>query len=1083
MRMTETTGLKRLGALLTAGVLGACFFGPDSRADLKRGEVEKKRVSAEAVGAAGLTSAEETAFSARFTQEVWPLLSRQESGCTGCHTGKNASQLRLDPSAEVNFKALLLDGHFDAENASGLLGRVSSPPSPAKMPPAPAKAWTDEEIGVLRSFVNDLYTKRRRGTQPADEMFPVTLNAPYTGKSPAAGTDNTFLTYTQLRGKIKTIFNDDWKRDNRDLFIENLAQFGGADFVRSFNESTRPTAPFFSGLDLLSKDVASRAYLLSTGPFAGRVSALPSPLKLTSPSPLYRAEINRLYRKLLYREASSQEMTQAFGFIKTLYGQKAALSTQNYDLRFELTAKDENGLETELPFRIRVTNDGLALGQVFVDQNAPALNDEKAHLAQQPLPGAYTFRTGEADQCVIVSNEGTRRQVILHGIEISSVQTSDAKSTKKKIIVTDPTVKAEGSWRMDWDHGVPCYRDENNHKGASRLVFPIKVDQPGDYRITLLWRSGGKDDYAENLPVEVQHFGKTTIATPPVEAAPPPGEARFTVDMSDDTVSFRDLKTAFRFRPGDGVEVSNRNTKRTVSVDALRLTPVHGEGKPLLILVNEASGHENWKEYKRQDYTFYKPVSPKMKTDEDKDKGKLALFYKPEVKKNEFNTNAFYKVEVGYPGEERNDTAVPVTVKAAASSPIVRVASPYHAAVGAAVQLDAGGSYNVQGRPLKFLWRQVGGAKAAIQTPASSKLVFTVPPMTPDQAAWEGLCRALMKHPDFVYTRPLSLAKVTDPETKKRLQLVKIAQDLVNRPPTEAELRRLATGASLSQLTDDYLASAEFADAYFHRVRLYLESHGTEEDDEPARLWTWIALNNRSFKEILTAEYTVGTDWKKQPRPAFHGKSGLLTMKGFVKGKPGLPHYNYSAQVCEKFLGYVFEVPEEVVKIRNGLTAASTTAPGSVCYSCHKILTPLAYQRTRWTDEGVYREKDAAGHAIDDSDNNLVAAYGFKGKGMEAFATQAANKERFVRTLLQTHFIFFFGREMRLEADERGLYKRLWQTVHSSNFKIKSLIKALVTSPEYLSGTMKPNPPDVRSLRPRKPFKHPPFNRHDLAFR
>lgn len=1088
IRLAKETIYRGASAFLTLGVLGACLLGSDSRADLKTKETPKKADSGISVSASGLTTGDETLFATRFSKEIWPLLSRKESGCTACHTGKNASQLSLDPAAEVNFKAMLGDGHFDAENVGGLLARVSAPPSPAKMPPAPFKAWTEGEIGVLRSFVNDLYAKRQKNTKPTDEMFPLTLATAYKGKPLSTGTDNTFLTYTQLRGKIKTIFNDDWQRDDRDLFTENLAQFGGADFVRSFNESTRPTAQFFSSMDLMSNDVASRAFLLSTGPFSGRAQALPSLLKMTLPDAQYRLQINRLYRKMLYRDATETELKSAFGFIKTLYAQKKGIAAQNYDLRFELTAKDENKLETVLPFRIRVTNDGYAIGQSFVNENAPAGKDEKAHLAWQTLADTYTFKAsktgaGENEQCVIVGNEDTHRQVILHGIEIASTLPGD--TMKKKILVTDPTVKAEGSWRMDGDHGIPCYRDENNHKGASRLVFPVKVEKSGDYKVTLLWRPGGVDDYAENLPVEVQHYGKTVIALPPLASVPPKGEAHFTVDMSDDTVSFRDLKTAFKFRPNEneGVEISNKNTKKTVSLDAVRLTPTKNEGKPLLILVDEATGHDKWKEYKNQSYTFYKPVSPKMKTDEEKDKGKLSLLYSPSVKKAEFRENAFYKVEVGYPGENRNDTAVPVIVKAAASSPIVRVAAPNHAVVGSQVTLDAGGSYNVQGTALRFSWRQVGGAKVTLKNPTTSQLTFTLPSMTPEQAAWEGLCRAMMKHPDFLYTRPLTLATTKDPATKKRLQLVKIAQDLINRSPNETELTFLEKGATLAQMTERYLASTEFADAYFHRVRLYLESHGTEEDDEPARLWTYIALNNRPYKEILTAEYTVGTDWKKQSRPTYHGKSGLLTMKGFVKGKPGLPHYNYPAQVCEKFLGYVFEVPEEVVKIRNGLTASSTTAPGSVCYSCHKILTPLAFQRTRWTDEGVYKPTDGSNRPIDDSDNNLVATYAFKGNGMEAFATQAADKERFLRTIIQTHFVFFFGREMRYEQDERGLYKRLWDTVHSSHYNIKSLIRSLVTSPEYLNGTTKPNPLNGAFPKPRKLFKHPPVNGREVVFR
>jgi hypothetical protein len=86
---------------------------------------------------------------------------------------------------------------------------------------------------------------------------------------------------------------------------------------------------------------------------------------------------------------------------------------------------------------------------------------------------------------------------------------------------------------------------------------------------------------------------------------------------------------------------------------------------------------------------------------------------------------------------------------------------------------------------------------------------------------------------------------------------------------------------------------------------------------------------------------------------------------------------------------------------------------------------------------------------------------------MEAFATQAVKKERFIRTMIDTHFLFFFGRGMRWDKDERTLYKRLWDAVHRTNFTIKGLIKAIVLSPEYLNGGVdlapaQPSPAEMR---------------------
>ena len=187
----------------------------------------------------------------------------------------------------------------------------------------------------------------------------------------------------------------------------------------------------------------------------------------------------------------------------------------------------------------------------------------------------------------------------------------------------------------------------------------------------------------------------------------------------------------------------------------------------------------------------------------------------------------------------------------------------------------------------------------------------------------------------------------------------------------------------------------------------------------------------------------------KQTRPIYHGKTGLLTTPGFIEGKPGLPHYNYAAQVSMLFLGYRYEVPADIVEQREGVTALGTTDPSSACYSCHKILTPLAFQRNFWTDEGKYRRHDEYGLPIEASDHGMVSEYPFKGEGLESFALEAVKKERFIRTMIDTHFNFLFGRSMRYRTDERDLYRTLWDSVHEQGFTIKGLLRALVTSPEY----------------------------------
>jgi hypothetical protein len=172
-------------------------------------------------------------------------------------------------------------------------------------------------------------------------------------------------------------------------------------------------------------------------------------------------------------------------------------------------------------------------------------------------------------------------------------------------------------------------------------------------------------------------------------------------------------------------------------------------------------------------------------------------------------------------------------------------------------------------------------------------------------------------------------------------------------------------------------------------------------------------------------------------------------MPGFIQGKPGLPHFNYAARVLTDFMGRVFEVPPEVLAQRAGATATSTVDPASVCFDCHQVLTPLEMQRSAWADDGTFRTVDELGQPIDDSDRGLVPTYPFKGKGMEAFATQAVKKEAFVLAILQSQFRLMLGRNMRFDQDERALFKTLWDVTQASNGDLQQVLKAIALDRAY----------------------------------
>src|SRR5205807_4246704 len=123
-----------------------------------------------------------------------------------------ATPLHLLADPDGTFKTLLVDGHLESENPGSILARVSAPDKMRKMPRPPYKAWTDTDIQTVRAFGNDLYEALHKSGMKMDEMFPPALLRPFRGATPSTGFDNTFLTYYQLKGKVRAIFGDDWRR-------------------------------------------------------------------------------------------------------------------------------------------------------------------------------------------------------------------------------------------------------------------------------------------------------------------------------------------------------------------------------------------------------------------------------------------------------------------------------------------------------------------------------------------------------------------------------------------------------------------------------------------------------------------------------------------------------------------------------------------------------------------------------------------------------------------------------------------------------------------------------------------------------
>ncbi|MDZ4850281.1 MAG: hypothetical protein SGI77_13435 [Pirellulaceae bacterium] len=980
----------------------------------------------------------------QFRRKIFPILNDSEKGCIDCHSNEGTSSLVLTGESIDDFRTLLDEQYLKLKGADTLLSRLTALHEEKRMP-KDAEPWSKKDINRLKAFLHTVEDSEVERGLKADEQFPRSLLSPYRGPSPSPS-EHPFISYWQLKSKIRILFDDNWVRGDRNFFEDNLAMFGGADFKTRFNESSQPSTSFLTGLEMLARDIANVAYERKTGPFRDWQTLPEHPKVGETGGYDYRDAIHQLYERVLYRPATDTELEEAYELLAKVFALEKTIQQRDDELAFELEVTDpETGLHEQKIVRIPVSGDVLNVGQFLIDQTVSESTPEKS-LQKQIFAKGVRLDAKTPNQRLVVHNLGTFRNVSFAGVEILD----DEGTVVETIGIDSPHIEFEGAWQISAENGFKSYEDMNQHKGSSSIRIALRPPKAGKYQLAISYRA----DVRNANQVLVELFASKTknhLACPTLPTIPPLGEAHFSFDCSVDSEPFARIAGVFQFSDTGSVEIRNHKTLDTVTVGAIEFVEARDAEKSYLIDSIEADGHEKWERFNEGRFKAYNVKGVKIHDGNSK-KGELALTYHPQLRTEQgFDADEFFRLRVFYPGKKEQESQVPVVVRAQKSSPIIQISSPSVAKADATLRLDASASYTVSHSRLEFSWRQISGTRVPIDDPHSPTLEVTVPRRSVEQAAWSSLCSALIRHPDFLFTRPPSLATSDQPHIQQRLKLVKLALDLVGRSPTSDEIRELDQGTSLEDFIDRFLASDEFKEFYFHRIRLHLESQGTEIQDEPVRLWNYVAFNDRPFKEILTANFTVDRDFKKQRRSANHGKTGVLTTPGFIQGKPGLPHYNYSAQVSMLFLGFVYEVPADVVEQREGVTALGTTDPNSVCYSCHKILTPLAFQRLNWNDDGEYRIENEDGLPIDASDQNASEDYPFPGKGMEAFATQAVKKERFIRTMINTHVNFYFGRPMRYREDERVLYKRLWDSAHRSNFKIPALIREIVTSPEYWS--------------------------------
>lgn len=1019
-------------------------------------------------GAAESSAAVLEDYAKRFRADVYPLLAHGSGACTACHHAGSSQMFRVLSSPGATFSLLLERGLLDPSDPMAIPGRIANPDPELRMPKGGSLA--DHEIEAITGFATGLAGvlagAGQGGEASRDERFPDSLLLPYDGKERSERAQRR-MSFFQLRRSFATIFGPGWlEASGTDPFENKAHAFGGADFRSSFDQSRTLNASYLSALQEVSREVARR---FVSAPQESLFDGF-DPEVFADKSPRAAARSVRvLYRRILFSEPSSGEVRRALRLVRELQRRVDASRT----VRFSMSVEDADGREDRRDLDVTLKASSASVSRHFVNQSRPPAGDPWVQVGNRP----FRFSAANPDHIVrLVARPGDH---ITAFDAVRLVRAGGGKGTPESVVLDnlDPECTFTGEWEpveRDGERsraGAPKRKYDmdlhvvgSNHLESRSLdnrlataTVALRIPEDGDYNVYLSWPQ------IPNLaPAALVEIHSASGSAPPKVDWPErsPGFATAFLDQTESTLDERGVtqwevvhERVLLEGPDDYVEVSNRGVdsrKHVIVADAVKFARL-GDGLEIVVDNSSAEGFEasgGWAPDKLvrnlpgrgkmhgEDILHYPPAKsgqPIEGAEVDPSQRAWAR-YRP-VQRGQYEPG-WYSVHVWTPGGHTHAKRVAFDIHGSAFAPVAFVERPPEFIVGETGFLDASQTYHPLGQAVSFQWtHDAGDLGLRIEGADSPVPRFVVPPLKSPRTGWAGLIEALLQRPEFVMPDD-------GIDAPAATRLVRVALDLVGRVPTESEFRRFESTGDLGLLVDSYLESEDFREFFFHRARGVFRSRGTAESDEPARLWTYIAVNDLSYRDLYTADYTVDGEWKRASRRPVHGRTGFLTMKGYLEGKPGLPKFTYPAELLTFSLGVQFEVSDAVEDARDKVV--STTDPSSICYSCHKLLTPLAYQRERWDVHGHYRSVDESHEPIDDSDRGVVPDYAFKGTGLEAFARQVVRKELFVRRFVNLHHDMLFHRHLRVHEDQRDEYRDLHRFALANDLRIRPLLKRMI---------------------------------------
>ena len=1010
-------------------------------------------------------------LASRFAGEVYPILARETNGCAVCHNEQSTQLFRVLDSPGATFSMILEHDLLAPEDPMAIPGRLFTANPKLRMPKAGDLSMQERDL--IQQFALDsketLRDLHAMMESPPDERFPDALMLPYDGPVRDESVRRR-QGYYQLRRSFGTLFGEEWLADSgRDPFAHKANGFGGVDFRASFDASRTVSASYLANLQEVAREVARR-YV--SAPKDVRFEGFEPDARVVRSRKQAERNVRRLYERIVFEEPSVGEVERAMTLVRQLQGVPATERT----VRFSLEVWTEDGHRDIRHADAVIRETGASVTRFLLDQSRPApAGGNWVRIGDSP----FRFESGNPEHFVRVLARPGNHVTAFDGIKL--VRVINGSESLEPIVLDnlDPECILAGEWEpveKDGERsraGPPKkkYEQELHVVGTNHLesrtlknrisyaTMALPIPASGDYNVYLSWPAIPRAAKAAIVEVRSASNAKRLLR-PQSQLASARGFFRAQIDQTESTLDEQGETQWELIHKGvqlseesHFLEISNSgvdSTKHVIVADAVKFVPLDG-GEAIVVDNTAEDGFEQSEGWAPDELVRNSPGRGKMfganilhyppakngnpvkdyTVDPEK---KVWVRYRP-VRDGRYRPG-WYRVYLWTPGGHTHADWVAVDIHGSGFVPVAAIEGIPELGTGEIAVLNGTATHHPMGDSLSYRWHHdahdLGLRLEGADTPTPR---FTVPSLSSTRAGWAGLIEALLQRPEFLMPSDRSDAHL-------RTKLARVAIDLVGRIPTQEEFRAFEESVDLESMIDRYLASDDFKDFFFHRARIVLRSRGTEESEEPARLWTYIATNDLSYRDLLTADYTVDANWQRISRRAEHGPTGILTMPGFLVGKPGLPKFTYPAQVLTFALGLQFEVSDAVEQARENVV--STTDPASMCYSCHKLLTPLAYQRERWDVHGHYRTVDDEHNPIDDTDRGVVPDYPFRGAGLSAFSTQVVRKERFVRTFINLHHDMLFHRQLRVYEDQRDEYRELHDFAIRNDLRIRPLLKKMV---------------------------------------